>query len=219
MRGALLGSLFRSGHFQAHPRLMATDAVGVWNFAYGANMDDHKLRFVRKLTPLESVPAQLRGYRLAFNHNGGMGNLVPDAASVAHGVAHRLSPSDFEKLQGMEGDYNAVQVSVDPYEAQPFINAVAFVGKPTHDIADGLPPPKRYVDLLRAGAKFWNLRHLQWLQDLKTCDSNKRGPEYRTHVHTLKRIQSAAPKRSGRRGKPEVGPAQNGRAARPKGQS
>ena len=50
---------------------------GVWNFACGANMSPNKLGGSRVLTPQESLPGELKGYRLAFNHRGGFGNVVP----------------------------------------------------------------------------------------------------------------------------------------------
>lgn len=40
----------------------------LYNFAYGANMNDGKLRASRGLQPLASKPARLPGWRLAFNH-------------------------------------------------------------------------------------------------------------------------------------------------------
>merc|ERR1719160_38772 len=48
---------------------------GVWNFAYGANINPWKLENVRGIIPLEMVRGFLSGWRLVFNHRGGMGNL------------------------------------------------------------------------------------------------------------------------------------------------
>lgn len=88
----------------------------VWNFAYGANMSPAKLGGARGLHPLESVPARLPGWRLAFTHRGGMGDVQPLAAGEAgegrpggdgavHGVLHRLSASQYGALARMEHEY------------------------------------------------------------------------------------------------------------------
>jgi hypothetical protein len=85
----------------------------VWQFAYGANMCPRKLNGSRGLHPPESLPASLPGWRLAFTHRGGMGNLVPLAAGEAapsglhavHGVLHRLSATDYARLTNMEHEY------------------------------------------------------------------------------------------------------------------
>ena len=49
----------------------AAGAEEVWNFAYGANLSNHKLEAVRRITPLERVPGVLPGWRLRFAHRGG----------------------------------------------------------------------------------------------------------------------------------------------------
>lgn len=41
---------------------------GVWYFAFGANLSAAKLTGSRGINPLEAVPGELRGWRLAFNH-------------------------------------------------------------------------------------------------------------------------------------------------------
>lgn len=50
--------------------------ASVWQFAYGANMSPTKLGGARGIHPLESLPAVLPGWRLAFDHRGGMGSLA-----------------------------------------------------------------------------------------------------------------------------------------------
>jgi len=85
----------------------------VWVFSYGANTCPRKLSGVRGVQPLESLPASLPGWRLAFTHRGGMGNVEPLAPSQAgpaglqavHGVLHRLSAGDYGRLINMEHEY------------------------------------------------------------------------------------------------------------------
>ena len=47
---------------------IGTQQQGAWYFAYGANMCTGKLTGSRGITPLESVPGFLQGWRLSFNH-------------------------------------------------------------------------------------------------------------------------------------------------------
>lgn len=120
----------------------------VWHFAYGANISATERRGVH---PLESLPAVLPDWRLAFTHRGGMGNLQPLAAGEAgpaglgavHGVLHRLTPAQYGKLACMEHEYRPVEVAVTPYEAEQPVPAVAFVTPEAARIADSLPPPQR----------------------------------------------------------------------------
>ena len=186
----------------ADPTTADPSARRRWNFAYGANINEHKLRIVRRIQPHDSRQCRLRGWRLAFNHNGAMGNLVRDPAGVCHGVAHLLDDTQFAKLCEMESDYDPVDVMIEPYTAVevPHLAAVAFVSKASHEIAEGLPPPTRYVNLLRDGARHWNLvpEHIAWLDGVVTADST-RGAAYSAHVHSGERI--AATWKHGRGGK------------------
>lgn len=85
----------------------------VWQFAYGANMAPRKLNGARGLAPLESLPASLPGWRLAFTHRGAMGNLerlapgeaAPSGLPAVHGVLHRLTPAEYGQLACMEHEY------------------------------------------------------------------------------------------------------------------
>lgn len=107
---------------------------GIWNFAYGANMNPRKLGGSRGLHSFESRPGVLKGYSLRFNHRGGFGNLVevgdaevsenaaaagmagaaavPPVAAAAtgggsgvHGVLHCLTAAELSTLMGMEHEY------------------------------------------------------------------------------------------------------------------
>jgi hypothetical protein len=97
----------------------------------------------RGLQPAASQPGVLQGYRLAFNHRGGFGNIMPaapaagaasaaagggdadadaDAAAAAappsnvvHGVLHQRSPAAMATLCCIEHEYEPVVVFVQPY--------------------------------------------------------------------------------------------------------
>jgi hypothetical protein len=113
---------------------------GLFNFAFGSNMSPNKLGGARGLHPVKSLPATSPGYRLAFNHRGGFGNLVAQqagnacqdntAAAVApapaapaaapdavHGVLHQLTPAELADLMCLEHEYRPVVVWAQPYRS------------------------------------------------------------------------------------------------------
>ena len=164
---------------------------GVWNFAYGANINHTKLVSVRKMTPLESLPGLLEGYKLSFNHHGGMGNvewMTTAAASYfeargiygVHGILHCLTLKDFARLTNMESGYRPVEVEVLASGGRGKIRAVVFIS-PTHrNVRSDLPTTNRYLNLIIDGAKQWNLdaAYVRWLESLESIPSQNRGPLY-----------------------------------------
>ena len=166
-------------------------ARGVWNFAYGANVNHAKLVSVRKITPLESLPGLLEGYKLSFNHHGGMGNvewMTTSAASYfeargihgVHGILHRLTLRDFARLTNMESGYRPVEVDVFASDGRGKIRAVVFISPKHRNVRDDLHPTNRYLKLIIDGAKQWNLdaAYVRWLESLESIPSQNRGPLY-----------------------------------------
>lgn len=161
---------------------------GVWNFAYGANVNQEKLLVGRRITPYESVPAVLPGYRLAFNHRGAMGNVmhlsepIPQNGwtSDAHGVLHRLKVSDYVKLTNMENAYRPVELVVHPYDKREPVRAVVYITPTQWRTVDGLDPPDRYINLIASGARSWDLEpsYVEWLSSLKTVTPKERNTPY-----------------------------------------
>lgn len=141
----------------------------IWNFAYGSNMNKGVLEGRRGISPIESAPAVLQGWRLSFNLQTvpflepGMGNVVPTSVPGAemHGVAHRLSARDFKRLCLSEGGagessdgYQLTTVQLRLYDGRS-IPAVVLqsIGRRVVSPTKRLMPSKRYVGLLRAGAR------------------------------------------------------------------
>jgi hypothetical protein len=69
----------------------------------------------------------LRGFRLAFTHRGGFGNVVPfggrggegpqfEQFEGVHGVLHRLPCAELADLTNMEHEYRPVEVEVEAYD-------------------------------------------------------------------------------------------------------
>lgn len=158
---------------------------GVWNFAYGANVSLRKVVHSRKLTPLESVPGFLKGYKMSFNNQGGMGNvekMTSDAESLfrdrgisgVHGILYRFSHVDFTRLTNMEYGYYPIEMEVEAQDGR-IIRAVVYRTPNDHRIKDDLPVPDRYIQLIVKGAKEWNLdtNYIQWLESLETTFKNR----------------------------------------------
>eukprot|EP00899_Mesostigma_viride_P024271 jgi/Mesvir1/5028/Mv02236-RA.1 len=143
-------------------------------FAFGANLNQRVLRGRRGITPLAQEPAVLKQYRLAFNMLS-LSALEPSFASVepsaagdeVHGVLYRLTRSQFLSLCRSEA------VTVHPYEGT---QQTAF----TLRTSDGpwrspwgldVPPSRRYLGLIREGARESGLRE-EWLEHLRNLKTS-----------------------------------------------
>jgi len=163
---------------------------GVNYFAFGANINPHKLIQARRIQPLESSPAVLPGYRLEFNHRGGFGNVVrlqpgeagPKGLTAVHGVVHCLEPEDIAKLTNMEHEYWPMTVEAQLYESHggSTVPCVAFVTPPERKVVSGLAPTGRYLNLLKDGAKSWPLdaKYCEWLDSLSSVHQDRRDIRY-----------------------------------------
>ena len=85
-----------------------SDRDGIWNFAYGGNMNPSVLSERRRISPLESVAGRLKDYRLAFNTRGFpwiepvFANVEYAPGEYVHGVLHRLTEEQFARLDRYE---------------------------------------------------------------------------------------------------------------------
>lgn len=143
----------------------------VWVFAYGSNMNRDVLSGRRMIKPAESVPAKLPGYRLSFNQPGlpyrepGFATVEPAPAGheqPVHGVAHRMTNTEWNYYKESEGaagqsdqGYGIISVQLLAYDGR-VLQAYTLQTQPK-TIArlrgkDALPS-KRYLNLLRKGAK------------------------------------------------------------------
>ena len=145
----------------------AESTEDVWNFAFGANMASATLKR-RKITVLEAEPACLKDWKLAFNLIGmpwmepAFGNIVPSPGDVVHGVAIRMSATDFQRLMKEEGGaskgensiYQVKEIEVQSYTDRS-IKCWAFIHCNPHAVPR--LPSERYATLLREGSREWKL--------------------------------------------------------------
>ena len=167
----------------------ATDVSdgSVWNFAFGANLSEKILTGRRKIQPIVSFPASVRGWELSFDMRGlpflepGFGTLrrveVLDPTPLCHGVCHKLSANDYEQLLLTEGGagrddvpgYRAVPVRANLYGSAKYdvegkytalanTSIVAMALVSTKDIQrPGNLASERYLRLLSEGAKDYGI--------------------------------------------------------------
>jgi len=190
----------RSSRWQQVGSPAETDgsAPNVWYFGFGANINPWKLRTKRQITPIDQVGGRLPGWRLSFNHKGGMGNIEPLGSSTltnegpdeVHGMLLFLSPADFKKLSKIEYEYGTTDVSVTAYDGRQIL-AKAFVTPPEFKLARSLPPTERYLNLIKDGCKDMGIdaKYQVWLKSIEP-QKGQRGNEYWAVSH-----QSAGPKR------------------------
>ena len=158
----------------------------LWYFGFGANINPWKLRERRKIIPIDQVCGKLPCWRLSFNHKGGMGNIERlDSANLTnsgpdevHGMLLLLSAKDFGKLSDMEYEYGTTDVVVSAYDGRE-IAAKAFVSPPEWKLDQSLPPPERYLKLIRDGCAEMGIDpvYQTWLKSIES-EKGQRGAEY-----------------------------------------
>ncbi len=136
-----------------------------WYFAYGSNLHPERMRQRAAIGTRRCQPALLRDWRLAFNLATGiefvepaMANIVCAPGETVHGVAMELSDTELAELIASEGGtqfYRARALEVETY-AGDRLPSLAFVANDAV-VRNEVPPSKRYLDLLRRGARHHGL--------------------------------------------------------------
>jgi hypothetical protein len=131
---------------------------GIWNFAYGGNMNPGVLSERRQITPLESVAGRLDDYRLAFNTRGfpwvepAFANVEYAPGDCVHGVLHRLTEEQFARLDRYEWGgvaYRHLEVDVTAYDGR-MVRARVYSAR---YVSREKSPSCRYLNLIREGAR------------------------------------------------------------------
>ncbi|WAS90779.1 gamma-glutamylcyclotransferase family protein [Nannocystis punicea] len=154
----------------------------VWYFAYGSNLHPQRRASRAGLSPLDSAPGTLCGWRLVFDMPGvppadpAMASIRRDANGEVHGLLLRLRSHDFAALVRSEGGdrfYVREQVEVIAYDDRRVI-AEVFIAAPGRRLARERPPSRRYLDLIREGARLSALRpeYCAWLEALPHAEAS-----------------------------------------------
>ena len=134
---------------------------GAWYFAYGSNLHPEKIRSRADLEVRDEACAFVDGWGLCFDMPGippaepSMANLFEGTGNTVHGAVINLSAEGFEALARSEGGsrfYNRVELEATTYDRRR-VRAVAFVGAPEVTMRRTRPPSRRYLDLIRSGAR------------------------------------------------------------------
>lgn len=164
---------------------LLTHVLSIAVHSSGANMASRCLTGRRKIVPLSSEPAILHDYELNFNLRGVpyiepcFGNVEHVPGAKVHGVLHKMTHKQFEHLLRTEAGSGT---SNHGYIAQP-VECVTYDGKKVTArvlqcmpgaeqhvtkedmIRENLLPSKRYLTLLRDGAREHHLEsaYIEWL--------------------------------------------------------
>ena len=141
----------------------------LWYFAYGTNMSS-KVLARRGLTPKQSKPGMVAGYRLSFSHAGllpiepAFANIEPDESACVHGVLHLMSPHQLKRLDRYEGaEYRHVDVTVATGGGD--VTALAYLDP---NIVLGIIPSRRYLRTCCQGAREFGVPE----EYVRTLESN-----------------------------------------------
>ncbi|MCA9689131.1 MAG: gamma-glutamylcyclotransferase family protein [Nannocystaceae bacterium] len=147
-----------------------------WSFAFGSNLHPDRRGARTDHAPLEVTPGRLAGWRLAFNMPAlhliepSMASAQPAPGQTLHGLLLRLTPEGFASLLRSEGGdrfYEAVAVDVDAYDGRR-VRAYVLRGHPRLCVDREIPPSRRYMQLIREGARRSGLDpdYCAWLESL-----------------------------------------------------
>ena len=164
---------------------MPSHEKSIYYFAYGSNMSSKIFRYgFRQLRPTSAERAVLKGYSLTFTEPGipffepAFANVEVDSTAACEGVLYRITEKEMDDLDISEGGraYNIISVEVDGAESGS-TSALTFQSRA---VAHGLPPSKRYIDILIDGAEEHGLSE-EWVTMLKNTEHVDR-----THVLHLR---------------------------------
>ncbi|PCC73948.1 Gamma-glutamyl cyclotransferase, AIG2-like [Nannocystis exedens] len=154
----------------------------VWYFAYGSNLHPQRRATRAGLSPVDSAPGTLCGWRLVFDMPGvppaepAMASIRRDATGEVHGLLLRLRAQEFAALVGSEGGdrfYVREQVEVIAYDGRGVI-AEVFVAAPGRRLQREGTPSRRYLELIREGARLSALcpEYCAWLEALPHAEAS-----------------------------------------------
>lgn len=200
-----VGATQAEAHLGPAPNADGEEA-NVWYFAFGSNINKKVFEGRRRISPAESVPAVLPGWRLEFSQPGlpyaepafaavePQPEEVEDAAASSggarqpdvHGVAHRITPSQWAYVLETEGGsggkedhaYKVVEATAVDYSGRELVVLTLTVSPKIKARLQGRHalPSLRYLTLIRDGAKDYGLT-----------------PEYQAWLATLRHYTAERP--------------------------
>ena len=158
-------------------KMTKTNSDTLWYFAIGSMTNSVALR-QRKLSPVRSYPALLRGFRLEFLGQGGFASAVADETSSFHGVLHEMTLPQMEQLDTIEAGYDRVKAVAYLYDGTTR-DCCVYTFNPSRLSSNfgsiNLPPTERYLDIIIAGCKHHNVdqAHITYLESVERIPRKK----------------------------------------------
>lgn len=142
-----------------------------WHFAYGANMCTRVFIQRRGIDPLSAESARLAGYRLVFKQAGipliepCFASLESDPDQNVYGVLYKLSGEAAERLDHFERVGYAPMTLLVEGTKSGWVQATTYNARHPRN---GLRPSRRYLNLLIAGAREFELpeTHIAFLNSV-----------------------------------------------------
>ena len=146
-------------------------------FAYGSNMDEHKLRIKRKVDFYEKFSGKLDGWKIVFDKaaSGKPGvaysNISPKENSCVEGIVYKIKSEDIlnklDKREGWPQHYEKKYMSVKTTNG--FLECLVYVAIP-NTTQQGLHPERKYLDEILAGKEFLSDSYYSELKNISTYD-------------------------------------------------
>lgn len=155
----------------------------IWYFAIGSMCNPTSISN-RELKAIESFPAEVMDYRLEFFGPSGVAGAVAETGKTFHGVLHKMTKGDKEKLDVIEMGYDAEPCSAKLYDGSVVGDALIYVLNPekvkmfynrpgaAEQIKDK-PPTERYITIIIEGCEHYGVKR-EYIDWLKSLDYQKR---------------------------------------------
>jgi cation transport regulator ChaC len=146
-------------------------------FAYGSNMDEHKLRIKRKVDFYEKFSGKLDGWKIVFDKDASgkpgvaYSNISPKENSCVEGIVYKIKSEDIlnklDKHEGWPQHYEKKYMSVKTTNG--FLECLVYVANP-NTTQQGLHPERKYLDEILAGKEFLSDSYYSELKNISTYD-------------------------------------------------
>ena len=146
-------------------------------FAYGSNMDEHKLKIKRRINFYEKFSGKIDGWEILFDKaaSGKPGvaysNISPKENSCVEGIVYKIKSeailNKLDKREGWPQHYEKKYMSVKTTNG--FLECLVYVANP-NTIQQGLHPERKYLDEILAGKEFLSDSYYSELKNTVTCD-------------------------------------------------
>jgi len=154
-----------------------TNEPHIWYFAIGSMCNPISISN-RELKAIQSFPAEVMDYKLEFFGPSGVAGAVPQKGTTFHGVLHKMTKGDKEKLDVIEMGYDAEPCTVKLYDGSIIENALIYVLNPEKvkqfykgratEVEDK-PPTERYITIIIQGCEHYGVKreYIDWLKSLE----------------------------------------------------